>query len=236
MTSQPIIKQLLTNDTCYLKNNSFSLYKVVSLISSNQIYHCIFYTGILAQLMLMLVGVSNAFPKIWEDRMNKRKNLEIFLLCVITLWYCQTPNSRTTQPQPQLQLGLTWKWLCEPPNTTQPVPRNLWLSSLRRRQELLWSARERVQNALRHFTQTKPDSMLLRSYVVSWAEVLGSFPTKWQLCCGLPSIQACLRPHRTLQQVRRGPCSKGRLLRRFRLICGCVDPEKKARVTPILAG
>ena len=33
--------------------------------------------------------------------------------------------------------------------------------------------------------QTKPDSMLLRSYVVSWAEVLGSFPIKRQLCSGV---------------------------------------------------
>ena len=47
------------------------------------------------------------------------------------------------------------------------VPRNLWLTSLQRRQELLSSARERVQNVLRHCMQTKPDSMLLRSYVVS---------------------------------------------------------------------
>jgi len=48
------------------------------------------------------------------------------------------------------------------------VPRNLWLSSLWRRQELLSSAlaRDRVQNALRHCTQTEPDSMLLRSWLV----------------------------------------------------------------------
>ena len=43
------------------------------------------------------------------------------------------------------------------------VPRNLWLPSLRRRQELLSSALACVENVLRHCMQTKPDSMLLRS-------------------------------------------------------------------------
>ena len=74
------------------------------------------------------------------------------------------------------------------------VPRNLWLPSLRRRQELLSSALACVQNVLRHCMQTKPDSMLLHSYVVSWAVVLGSFPVKRQLCFDFPRSKTCSSP------------------------------------------
>ena len=115
------------------------------------------------------------------------------------------------------------------------VPRNLWLSSLRRRQELLWSARERVQNALRHFTQTKPDSMLLRSYVVSWAEVLGSFPTKWQLCFDLPTSKTCSSPLTWILQVRRDAPEVATVMRSLKLTRCQVTWRRSSTTSPARA-
>ena len=53
---------------------------------------------------------------------------------------------------------------------------------------------------------TVRQSNLSVCYVVSCTEDLGSFPTKRQLCSGIPSGQTYSRPHRTQQQVWRGLC------------------------------
>ena len=97
------------------------------------------------------------------------------------------------------------------------VPRNLWLPSLRRRQELLSSALACVQNVLRHCMQTKSDCMLLRSYVVSWVLALGSFPIKRQLCFDFPRSKTCTSPLTWVLYVRQDAPEVATVMRTIKL-------------------
>ena len=97
------------------------------------------------------------------------------------------------------------------------VPRNLWLPSLRRRQELLSSALACVQNVLRHCMQTKSDCMLLRSHVVSWVLALGSFPIKRQLCFDFPRSKTCTSPLTWVLYVRQDAPEVATVIRTIKL-------------------